>query len=462
MSEEDWSDQLNKIPTPFSFINFRKENKGGFIFNPYLYAEKWVDDLEYKIIELIDGINSLSDIVSYTSNLIDNNQNDANNIVKNTFQKLISYNAIFFTSEQRPLKILTPILNNNVDKLDYYSAPLSVLWDLTYRCNMKCKHCLNGDPASYKELSLHKINKVLNELKLMKVFSINFSGGEPLVRDDIFKILQIASKQNFGLRLSTNGLLVNHTILERLKDLDVFCLQISLDGFKETHDKFRGVKGAYEKAINTLKIASEMGFYTTMSTMVLKENVDELEGLLDLAESLGVSSFKLNSFMPIGRGEANQDNLNISKTEGKKLSAIFLKKKNEYGDRINMQIDALFPWLSNCNIKEDITVKGIIPSVGVRCSAGHTTLVISPDGTAYSCPYLSGFPIGNILTKSLYDIWHDNSSILGKFRGLTQKDLMGKCKKCRLVPNFCNGGCRAASIIVNNDFYGEDPFCWKN
>ncbi len=462
MSVEYWSNQLNKIPSLYSFINFRRENNGGFIFNPYLYTEIWVDELEYKIIEKIDGTYLLSDIINYIANLINSNQIEANNIVKNTFQKLISYNAIFFTNEPKPLKTSTLIKNNKVNKLDYYSAPLSVLWDITYRCNMKCKHCLNGDPTSFNELNLSEIMVVLNELKRMKVFSINFSGGEPLIRDDIFEILQAASKQNFGLRLSSNGLLIDNTILERLKDLDVFCLQISIDGFKETHDNFRGVKGAYEKAINALKTASEMGFHTTMSTMIIKDNVGELEGLLELAESLGVSSFKLNSFMPMGRGDTHQDNLKVSKNNLEKLSAIFLKKKNEHGHRINMQIDALFPWLLNCNIKDDIVVRGITSSVNVKCSAGQTTLVISPEGTVFSCPFLSQFPLGNILESSLYDIWHNDSSILGKFRGLKQEDLSGKCKNCRFVPKYCNGGCRAASIIVNNDFHGEDPFCWKN
>ena len=77
---------------------------------------------------------------------------------------------------------------------------------------MKCKHCLNGDPTSFKELNFSEIKLVLNELKRMKVFNINFSGGEPLIREDIFNILQEASKQNFGLRLSSNGLLVDNTI----------------------------------------------------------------------------------------------------------------------------------------------------------------------------------------------------------------------------------------------------------
>ena len=126
-----------------------------------------------------------------------------------------------------------------------------------------------------------------------------------------------------------------------------------------------------------------------------------------------------------------------------------------------MQIDALFPWLLNCNVKDDIIVRGIKPSVDIKCSAGQTTLVISPEGTVYSCPFLSEFPLGKVPESSLFDIWNDNNGILGKFRDLKQEDLSGKCKDCRFVPKYCNGGCRAASIIVNKDFYGEDPFCWK-
>lgn len=465
MGEKNWSDYYNKYPSIFSFINIRKEKRGGFIFNPYLYTEKWLNEIEYQVLEIMDGCRSVLEIIFFISEFYGINQNDAKKIVINALKEISSYHAITF-SDKPKLKKSTNNLDIKKDinlGSDYYSAPLSVLWDLTYRCNMQCKHCLIGDPTSHIELDFNDIKKILLELKRMKVFSINFSGGEPLLREDILDVLRSASDLNFGVRLSTNGLLLDQDYLKTLRDLEVYCLQISLDGIGNTHDNFRGVRGAFEKSVESLRTASDMGFYTTMSTMIIKENVSEIGDILDLAVSLGVSSFKLNSFMPIGRGRSCKNDLAITKQESRNLAAELILKKKQYHDKINIQIDALFPWLLNSkNISETVMVKGLIPRKQLKCSAGNTTLVISPTGTVYPCPYLTEFPIGNILESSLYDIWNDNDGILGKFRKMEQGMLKGKCSNCRFVPKFCNGGCRAAAFIVNGDFYGEDPFCWKD
>lgn len=463
MSEEYWPNFYNKYPSIFSFINFRKEKNGGFIFNPYLYTEKWMDDLDFQIIEKIDGVHSVKDIIYLISKKYKINQRDADNRVISALQELNSYYAITFSNEQRQKK---PSMDSNVKKdvvqeLDYYSAPLSVLWNLTYKCNMKCKHCLNGDPVSFTELDLNDINEIFTQLKQMKIFSINFSGGEPLLRDDIFDVLKSASELHFGVRLSTNGLLLDQDNLKTLRDLEVYCLQISLDGLGDTHDEFRGINGAYEKTVESLRMASEMGFYTTMSTMIIRDNAHEIGALLDLAVSLGVSSFKLNSFVPMGRGSSSQNDLVMSKQGLRDLAAELIMKKQQYADKISIQMDALFPWLLNSQDRSDTMVKGLAPDKKLKCSAGYTTLVISPDGAVYPCPYLTEFPIGNMLDDSLYDIWHNNEGILGKFRNIEQRFLKGKCSTCRFVPQFCDGGCRAASYIVNGDFFGESPFCWK-
>lgn len=463
MSEEYWPNFYKKYPSIFSFINFRKEKNGGFIFNPYLYTEKWMDDLDFQIIEKIDGVHSVKDIIYLISKKNKINQRDADKRVISALQELNSYYAIRFSNEQRQKKssMDSNIKKDVVQELDYYSAPLSVLWNLTYRCNMKCKHCLNGDPVSFTELDLKDINEIFTQLKQMKIFSINFSGGEPLLRDDIFDVLKSASELHFGVRLSTNGLLLDQDYLKTLRDLEVYCLQISLDGLGDTHDKFRGINGAYEKTVESLRMASEMGFYTTMSTMIIRDNAHEIGALLDLAVSLGVSSFKLNSFVPMGRGSSSQNDLVMSKQGLRDLAAELIVKKQQYADKISIQMDALFPWLLNSQDRSDILVKGLVPDKKLKCSAGYTTLVISPDGAVYPCPYLTEFPIGNVRDNSLHDIWHNNDGILGKFRNMEQRHLKGKCRTCRFVPQFCDGGCRAASYIVNGDFFGESPFCWK-
>ena len=463
MSNKNHDNIDNMYPSLFSFISYRIEKNGGFIFNPHLYNEKWINKIEYNILQLMDGTKSVSEIVDIITLQYNIENSHSKKIINDYIKDLNNYyainwrhEAVYETSNQN----LDEIIHRKTEFNDYYSAPLSVLWDLTYHCNMKCRHCLNDDDYSKDEIGIFGIKHILNELKKEKVFSINFSGGEPLLRRDLLDILKITSEMNFGIRLSTNGLLLDNDLIKKLKKLDVYCIQISLDGLEDNHDEFRGVKGGFKKAVEALKLCSENGLYTTMSTMIINQNLHELSDLMELAVSLGVSSFKLNSFMPVGRGRESSDQLSVSKEELRDLCMELSLNSKKFDGLINLQLNPLFPWLLEDNCSKPL-IRGINSEIPLKCSAGQTSLVISPDGTIYPCPYLTQLPLGNILEKSLSAMWNDNSGILGRFRDMTQKKLEGKCKECSCVPKYCNGGCRAAAFLTYENFYGEDPFCWK-
>jgi radical SAM protein with 4Fe4S-binding SPASM domain len=449
-----------KYPSVRSFVSFRHEAGGGFVFNPYLYGEKWLNEVEYCVLELSNGTRSVSEIIESVSKIFALNRCDASDLVCRILMDLESYCALRW--REKPISKPDPLVPPSTIRngTDYYSAPNSVLWYLTYNCNMKCKHCLVGDLPQTREMSLDEAKYVLGELKRMKIFSINFSGGEPLLRPDLFEIIRAGSEMHFGMILSTNGLSLNQDILNKLKDSDVYQYQISLDGIGEIHDEFRGVKGGYEKALNALSMVSRSGLHAIMSTMITMKNIHQIGELLELAASLGVSTFKLNAFMPHGRGRKNKDELKVPNEMLRALAIELAEKKERYKDTMNIQLDSLSPWLLEKEQDSSTTIKGST-DCRLRCSASQTTLVLAPDGEIFSCPYLTDFPLGNVLTDSLHGIWNNNSSILGKFRKIEQNDLMGKCRNCKYVPTKCNGGCRAAAYLEAGDFYGEDPLCWK-
>jgi radical SAM protein with 4Fe4S-binding SPASM domain len=311
--------------------------------------------------------------------------------------------------------------------------------------------------SSLDELSLEEIRNVIDQLAKMKVFNITFSGGEPLMRRDFFEILRYASRSNIGIKFSTNGFLINKQIMKKLDSINVFAVQISIDGIEKTHDDFRGRRGSFTKAVEALRRFSSEGYWTIVSVMMTKYNVNELQSILELAISLGATTFKLSSFIPIGRGKKNIDELLLSPLETKVIAKEMTELKKKFENKIQFEIDGTFPWL----LENFPTSSGIINGSNLRvgCSAGRSQIVISPDGKVYPCPFLRDFVAGDLRRKRLEEIWRD-SKIFNIFRNITKEKLGGKCGSCAYVPAYCQGGCRAAAYAHSKDIYGEDPLCW--
>jgi radical SAM protein with 4Fe4S-binding SPASM domain len=341
---------------------------------------------------------------------------------------------------------------------DYYSAPLSVIFELTHKCNLKCGHCLvSAGHGLENELSLNEIKGIIDQLHEMKVFSINFGGGEPLLRDDFVDIVKYASDLNFGIIISTNGYLVNPGLLDQLEELKTFTVQVSVDGLEETHDKFRGVKGSFKRAVDALKLFSEKGYNATMSTMILRENRHEFRELCELAIDMGLAGIKLSSFMPAGRG---RDNKSFHRLQGEELQVFaseIAEFKKEFRELLFIDDKPTYSFLLKDNGKAESTES---KNVKISCSAGHSSLVISPQGMVFACPFITDIPAGDLKNQNLKDIWKE-SEILQVFRNMNSTQLNGKCSTCKHLPAECQGGCRAAALLSSDDFYGEDPFCWS-
>jgi mycofactocin radical SAM maturase len=458
------------VPSLFSFIVFRRESAGGFVFNPYLFNEIALDNMGMCILEHCNGYFSLKEITGIVAAGFSLSHNQAERYVYEAFNKFERYYAINWRQQKRKPPEPIPdsghswpypkITDGQARNAGTLSAPLSVLWEVTRECNLKCKHCLiDAGKREQNEMSLEEVKKTIRQLAAMKVFKITFGGGEPLVRPDFFDILDYASRFHFGIKLTTNGILVDDNLLKRLKDTNVFSVQVSVDGLKQTHDAFRGDKNAFERATAALKAFSDAGYWTLMSTAITRYNVNELEALVDLAVQCGATSFKPSPFIPIGRGKENVEELAITLSEIKNLAKTMLRKKEEYKGIIDMQIDGLFPWLSGpCSAGISDTIEG--PS-RVGCSAGVSDVVITPSGDILPCPFLRNFAAGNIRKNSLKDIWN-NSEIFNVFRNLQSNQLEGKCGDCEYVPHYCQGGCRAAAYIWSGNLFAPDPHCWKD
>ncbi|MBW6518691.1 MAG: radical SAM protein [ANME-2 cluster archaeon] len=459
------------IPVLYSFIVFRKERVGGFLFNPYLFKEIPINNIELRILEHCNGyfsINEIKDIIlqefSLPNNLAQQYVIEACTIFERS-------RAIHLKTEKGSIKEFPVSSNyslsssnssailNHIPEKNILSAPLSVLWELTNECNLSCKHCLvNAGKQEQNEMSLEEVKKIIDELAELKVFNITFGGGEPLIRDDFLDIVDYASRYNFGIKVSTNGILVDDTLLDRLKETNVFSVQVSVDGLEQTHNAFRGSNNSFVKAVSALKSFSAAGYWTIMSTAITKYNINEIEQLIGLALECGASSFKASPFVPVGKGKQNNKDLAITPLEIKDIANRIMQIKNNYDKNIDLQIDGIFPWLNEpCFGYRRNTISS---ASQVGCSAGTSHLVITPTGDVLPCPFFIDLIAGNIRKTRLQDIWY-HSDILDIFRNLDNNRLEGKCSNCEYIPHYCQGGCRAAAYALSGNLLAQDPHCWK-
>lgn len=453
------------FPIMRSFIVLRKEHFGGYLFNPYLPPELKLNPVKFKIASLCDGNHSLMDI----KDIIGNNLNHSKEYIEILVDGAIALFSKSFALYWREKKIgiqkdFTFKKNKSFSMKDkrLLSAPLFVIWEITRDCNLRCKHCLSdaGKPIP-GELNTEDAKKLIDDLETMKVFNINFSGGEPLLRPDIFEILHYASCKKISIDLLTNGMLISKEVVQRLRDTNIFHVQVSVDGIGKTHDDFRGIKGSFGRAIQGIKRLKDADFGVAINSAVTRDNLEQIPQLIDMAVDLEVSLYKTTLFMPTGRGKDNATPLVLTPRDVKKFTSMMMKKKDEVGDKIAISVEELYPWLvenreegiADAILAEDSSIVG--------CTAGNSSFYITPDGRITPCPFLRDFTAGNIKKEQLNEIW-ENSPVFDIFRKIRRGDLKGKCSDCKFLGVLCYGGCRAAAYAQTGDLYAEDPLCWQH
>ena len=183
-----------------------------------------------------------------------------------------------------------------------------VIWNLIRRCNLKCKHCysISADVDFPGELTTDEVFGVMDDLKSFRVPVLILSGGEPLLRPDIFQISARAKAKGFYLALSTNGALIGRHNIESIAAIGYDYLGVSIDGIGATHDRFRGVPGCFEASLAGIRLAHEHGLKVGLRFTMTADNAKELPQVLALAEREGVDKFYLSHLVYAGRGNKNR------------------------------------------------------------------------------------------------------------------------------------------------------------
>jgi radical SAM protein with 4Fe4S-binding SPASM domain len=351
-------------------------------------------------------------------------------------------------------------------------APFLVVWNFTYKCNLNCKHCYSSSGISSKnELTTQEALKVVDQIADFGVTSLAFSGGEPLMRKDFFEVASHAVELGLYVSLATNGTLLNQENVNKLKEIGVHYVEVSLDGIDaETHDFFRGKKGSFNKTLKGLKNCIDKKICTCIAVTATKKNLKEIPAILEMSENMGIDRFTLFNFVPTGRGK-DIISVDPSPKEREDLLCYLNKKLSE---NLNIAILSTTPQLarvamqSKSPTQEDI----IMPLAHMEaakiskramtladfiggCGAGRFYIAISPEGNIQPCVFMP-LIVGNLKRDQLADVWL-NSQV---FKDLREREkLKGRCGKCEF--KFVCGGCRARALAYHDDYLMSDPGCIK-
>ncbi|HBM17369.1 MAG TPA: radical SAM/SPASM domain-containing protein [Lentisphaeria bacterium] len=332
-----------------------------------------------------------------------------------------------------------------------------VAWELTKRCMLKCKHCRAGaENISYSnELSSTEAKLIIDSLSKELPLLLILTGGEPLMRQDIYEISSYASLHGISVVMATCGSFITVDTLTKLKTAGVQKLSFSIDGYDEaSHDEFRGQKGAFSDVIRAAHLSKEHDMLFQINTTLTKSNCNQIEKINDLANQLGADIHDIFILIPTGRADSIRDELLDCEEYEKILRWIaneVLSGRRKIRVTCAPHYSRIFQDISK-ELEIVNTFKARPPSA---CMGGRNFFFISNTGQVYPCGF---FPVeGGDLRKNSYDFLKTiRESKL--FNDLKNKELYsGKCSVCSFF-NAC-GGCRARALAVNGNYLGEEPFC---
>jgi radical SAM protein with 4Fe4S-binding SPASM domain len=446
--------KTRKILLPAKGYTIREEFFGGLIFDQTFNTIKEINKTGMVVlVELSQGNDFAIELRNkYPSISPKRLEQDATNFVDSLCKK----------------GVITTTGGGRFIKMDWDSggqclnAPRSVFWECTPRCNIgTCIHCYAG--GNQPSFPNPEGKSFVQQLGNMGVFTIDIGGGEPLLRNDLADLVNLANSYGMRCNIATTLTLKKKQIIRFIEKVDNWKLnviQISLDGYNaETHDGIRGTQGVFASMIENITILQKQNVDYHFNCTVMSLNHSYLKDIIKTSIKLGARSVRFVRLIPSGRG---QDNNLLLTTDNYKIFVLELQRfKEKYKDKIQVKTDDSFMFLEFP--KEKLT--NLMPRIPwlrepfIGCGAARTLLSVTATNDVLPCTYLrdSKFLAGKVGVSSLSKIWR-YSTVLKQFRELTKLD--PPCGNCHLK-FICLGGCRAAAYGLWGSINAPDPGCWK-
>jgi radical SAM protein with 4Fe4S-binding SPASM domain len=329
---------------------------------------------------------------------------------------------------------------------------------MTTACNLQCIHChTSGGQSQTDELSTQEAKDLFTQLAEIPEFRmLAFTGGEPLLREDLFELLAYSRALGFTNTIATNATLITDEIAQQLRHYGVVIAAVSLDAVDPvTHDRVRGVPGAFHAAIKGMTALRRAGILLHINITAMEYNLQQIKPLTTLIDKLGTSILLMYQLIPVGRGEKIQNAKLDDHTNEYLIQHIAAAQHCSRAIYEPVASPQYWPYLlTRAQISKGLRLK-LAQLLFHGCSAGRGFVYIKPNGDVWPCPFLER-SCGNIRNSTFQSIW-TQSPFLAALRG-RKTTLHGRCGRCR-YRQLC-GGCRARAWTHTKDYLAEDPLCF--
>ncbi len=345
-----------------------------------------------------------------------------------------------------------------------------VVWNTTKRCNLRCEHCYAAADAEGApgELSTAEGKGLIDDLAEFGVPVLLFSGGEPLVREDLPELVAYATDRGIRPVLSTNGTLLTRDRVRELKRAGLQYAGISVDGLRDRNDRIRGEEGAFDAAVRGIEACLDVGLKTGLRYTITEHNVADLEGVVDLLADVGVDRFCFYHLDYGGRG-ADISDIDLTPAATREAVTRLCDLTREYhagGEEIETLLvgnyaDAahLVEYAARELGREQAELIYEYLRRNGGDPAGERVADVDPVGNVHLTQFWQGYALGNVRDRPFGAIWSDESNPLVERLRSREEHLQGTCRDCA-YRDICRGGSRLRALAVHDDPFAPDPKCY--